>query len=73
MQYKHFDADKDYLPQLPSDLSEPCDGSSSSIGFDYYQSIGGQDNFASLVAGGTVTCHGTVTEHSDLNFISTSY
>lgn len=58
MQYKHFDGDKDYLPQLPVDLSAPRDGSSSSIGFDYYQSIGGSDSFASLVDGGRVTFHG---------------
>ena len=58
MQYKHFDADTEYWPKLPSDSSAPCDGDASDIRFDYYQSIGGQDEFASIVPGGTVTCHG---------------
>ena len=58
MQYKHFDADREYLPRLPDDLRAPCDGDDSSIGVDYFQSIGGAPAFASLVTGGTVICSG---------------
>ena len=58
MQYKHFDGDTVYMPAIPNDLIAPSDGNASDIRLDYYQAIGGQDEYASLVAGGTVTYNG---------------
>lgn len=59
MQYKYLDSDAVYLPLKPQDYDHvPSAMETSAMKFDYFQSIGGPEAYASLCKGGICSFKG---------------